>query len=166
MAHDIQELIAQVNSGDAARVAAAAESLSQLGHAARPAAVALAQAVRTENETARAWVVAALEEVGPPSEEQLDALARLLHDSSPDVGYWAVTLLGRAGAAAAGVVDEIVEMLRNSPELATRERAAWALGKIGPPATLAVPALHLAAASDEPRLSRVAKSALAAIAGE
>jgi HEAT repeat protein len=109
-------------------------------------------------------VAAALEEVGPPSESRLNDLVQLLDDTPSDVQYWAVTLLGRAGAAAAGAVEAIARLLRDSSDLATRERAAWALGKIGSAAMIAAPALHVAAASTEPRLSRLATSALAEIA--
>jgi HEAT repeat protein len=162
---DVHKLIARLNSIDAGETAAAAEALCQLGREAQPAAVALVRAAGAGDEAARGWVVAALEEIGSPSAGQIDELVQLLDDPAGDVRYWAVTLLGRAGAAAAAAVEAIVALLRHSPETATRERAAWALGKIGPRATLAEPALRLAAESNEPRLSRLAKSALVAIAG-
>jgi HEAT repeat protein len=81
------------------------------------------------------------------------------------VAYWAITLLGRAGDNAAPAVAALADILCSSAEPPVRERAAWALGKIGPTAQAARPALDEAAASDEPRLRRLAEKALEAIAG-
>jgi HEAT repeat protein len=55
--------------------------------------------------------------------------------------------------------------LQSAPEQAIRERAAWALGQIGPKAKSAIPALRDAAGTKQPRLSRLANEALAAIGG-
>jgi HEAT repeat protein len=163
---DVQTLIDRLASSDPSEAAGAAETLCHLGRDAQQAAVALVRAAGANDETVRAWVAAALEEVGPPAEGQIGELIRLTDHQESDVRFWAVTLLGRAGAAATGAVEAIATQLRHSPDLPTRERAAWALGRIGPPAIAAVSWLHMAAASEEPRLSRLAKASLATIAGE
>jgi HEAT repeat protein len=163
---DVQALIDRLGSLDPSDAAAAAEALCHLGRDAQAATVALVRAAGAGDETVRAWVAAALEEVGPPAAGQIGELIRLADHQESAVRFWAVTLLGRAGAAAAQAIDAIAAQLRHSPDLSTRERAAWALGRIGPPAVTAVSALHMAAASGEPRLSRLAKASLASIAGE
>ena len=165
MPDPLQFQIAQLNSENATAVAAAAEALCQMGRAAQPAAVSLVRASGTDDETALAWVAAALEELGPPPESEIEELVALADDHSTEISFWAITLLGRAGEAASRAVPTLAKQLRHSPKLAVRERAAWALGKIGPAAAMAAPQLHEAAAGGQPRLSRLAKSALAAIAG-
>jgi hypothetical protein len=165
MDDELQRHIAAVSSGNAALVAAAAEALTYLGTDAQPAAVALVRACGTSDPTSHAWCTAALEELGTPPVSQIEALTALAGDPVPNVSYWAVTLLGRCGSAASPAVAVLARIVRRSTELPVRERAIWALGKIGPAAAAAVPALHEAAAGGPPRLSRLAENALAAITG-
>jgi HEAT repeat protein len=165
MSQETETLIRQLTSTDAAEQAAAAEALARLGHAAQPAASALVVALRAPDATTRDWATTALEELGPPPVGQVAELTELAEDESLDVAYWAVTLLGRTGSGAAPAVPVLAKLLQSSPELAVRERAAWALGKLGRAAGPALPALRAAAASDEPRLGRLAKQAIDAIGG-
>lgn len=162
---DIQSQIQALSSADVAQAAVAAEALTHMGTAAQPAAVALVRACGSNDATVRAWAVAALEEIGPPSPEQIHELVKTVADPSLDAAYWAITLLGRAGHAASPAVDALAEILRHSAELSLRERAALALGNIGPAAAVAAPFLHEAAASGPPRIARLAKAALEAIIG-
>ena len=159
----MQEWIARLASSDTSIAAEAAEALCKLGREAHSAAIALVRATGTRDESVRVWVTAALEEIGPAAGEQVDELIPLLTDTSSEVSFWAATLLGRAEAAAAPAVGALARLVGESPQRSTRERAAWALGKIGPAAATALPALHTAAASNEPRLSGLAKAALVAI---
>jgi HEAT repeat protein len=163
MTNQIDSYIAQLASKDSAQQAAAAEALAQLGPDARPAALALVRACVTDDDSIREWVTSALEGLGPPPVEQMRDLIPLVRDKSLDVAYWAATLLGRLGTAAAPAVPALTESLRAATEQSVREQAAWALGKIGAAAKSAVPALREAAASKQPRLSRLATEALAAI---
>lgn len=163
MADDVQVWTSQLSSGNVEQQIAAAEALARLGTEARPAAVALVESCGSSDETLREWSVAALEGLGPPSAGQIAPLLQLARDPSLDVAYWAITLLGRAGDAAASAVALLADVVRNSPESSLRERAAWALGKMGSVAQPAAPALREAAASDQPRLSRLAKNALEAV---
>jgi HEAT repeats len=165
MANKIDGYIAQLTGQDAAQKAAAAEAIAQLGPDARPAAVALVRACATDDDSTREWVTSALEGLGAPPIEQVNDLIPLVADKSLEGAYWAATLLGRLGAAAAPAVSALTAALGKSPEQRVREQAAWALGKIGPPAKSAAPALCEAAASKEPRLSRLATEALSAIGG-
>ena len=67
------------------------------------------------------------------------------------------------GPGAVSAVDALQTCLRESMYLPARERAAWALSQIGPPASSAVPALQEAAKGAPPRLQRLATEALRAI---
>jgi HEAT repeat protein len=93
----------------------------------------------------------------------MDQLISLIEAKSPDVGYWAATLLGRLGADAAVVVDALVRAVASSAALSVRQRAAWAMGEIGSPA--AIPSLKTAASDPDPRLARLAQEAIEQITG-
>jgi HEAT repeat protein len=159
MTTDLSALVASLQSGNAAQRQTAAEKLSQMGTDVAPAAVALVEACG-RNDDARESVVAALEELGPPPVADVAKLADLLHDPSLDVAYWAATLLGRLEGAAAPAVSNLAQALAGHAELAVRQRAAWALGKIGPPAAPARAELEIAAASQNVRLASLARAAL------
>jgi HEAT repeat protein len=160
MSGDLTQLISQLDEDDAATRAGAVGQLCRLGELARPAAVALVEACGDPNESVREWATAALEGLGPPNDEDVASLTGLIRHQAADVAYWAVTLLGRAGAAAGQSAGELAGALRDHPAAAVRQRAAWALGKIGPPAAAALDELKTAAASDDPRLARLAKRAI------
>jgi len=161
----VSAAIGDLAAPDPVRRAAAAERLCQAGEQARSAILDLVRACGDADEQVREWVVAALEELGPPPDDAIATLAPLAGATDPLVAYWAVTLLGRSGQAAAATVSLLADRLgdRAAPEVA--ERAAWALGKIGPAAAAAVSALEAAAGSSDPRLARLAREALAAIGG-
>lgn len=162
---DAQELAVQLASMNVDQRIAAAEALSHLAEDARPATVPLVQAIGDENEEVREWVNSALEELGPPDVADAEALADLLDDSNQDVGYWAATLLGRLKGDAAKTVPQLANILGSQAALQVRERTAWALGKIGPPAVSAVDELRKAASGDDARLARLANDALDRICG-
>ena len=157
----ITQLIADLTNLESVRRAGAAEQLSRLGPDAQSAAVPLVRASADQSEDVREWVTAALEELGPPPVSEAPVLATLLGHASADVGYWAATLLGRLGAEAAATVPALASVVAGSLEMSVRQRAAWALGKIGPPAGDALDALRQAAASSDPRLARLAQRAVA-----
>jgi len=159
------ELIELLTSHDSTKRAEAAEKLSQMGEDARPAAVALVRAAGDEAEEVIEWAVSALEEIGPPDPSDLHALANLLANQNSDVGYWAATLLGRLETGAASAVERLAATLNESKNPAVQERAAWALGKIGPAAAVANETLTQVAESDDQRLARQARKAIEAIQG-
>ena len=68
MTAELQRLISSLGVADAATRTQAAEELSRLGPEAAPAAVALVRACGDESEEVREYVVAALEEMGPPTD--------------------------------------------------------------------------------------------------
>lgn len=160
MAPDVSYWINELNGPDRQRRAAAAEALAQLGEQARPAAVTLVRAAGDAEESVCEWAGAALEELGAPAAEDVPSLMELIRDESSDCGYWAVTLLGRLGDQAAPAVDALVWAMTSHRQAAVRQRAAWALGKLGTAARSAAGPLENAATSDDARLARLAQHAL------
>ena len=156
MSANVAHWIEKLNSPDVVIQAEAAESLAHMGTDARTAAVPLVKAAASTDERVREWVVAALESVGVPAAEDLADLRQLVSEEEDDVAYWAITLLGRLKDHAAPAVPLLIEALKHSPYPHNRQRAAWALGKIGPAAKDALPALHEAAHGTDRRLSRIA----------
>ena len=127
--------------------------------------MALVLACGDEAEEVPQWVASAREEMGPPETSDVSPLVSLIEAKSPDVGYWAATLLGRLKAEAAPAVDALADAVARSPHLPVRQRAAWALGEIGPAAAAALPSLRKAATDADPRLARLAQQAIEQIGG-
>ncbi|MBC8356925.1 MAG: HEAT repeat domain-containing protein [Planctomycetes bacterium] len=163
MAHDIQALIASLASTEVTTRREAAESLARIGPEAVNAAVALVQACGDDDEQVRDWAVAALEELPAPSSSEVTSLEAFINGENLDVAYWATTLLGRMEEAAALAVRTLATSVSSHPELVVRQRAAWALGKIGKSAAHAIPQLEAAATSEDARLARFATIALESI---
>lgn len=160
MTTDLSEWISSLNSPEEAARCEAAEHLARLGPDAQAAAVGLVRACSDQSEQVLESVVAALEELGPPPTADLEALAALAGHENTDTAYWAITLLGRLRGDAAPAVGALSAVLSNSTKIAVRQRAAWALGKIGPSADDAIDALRRASADDDPRLARLAQRAI------
>lgn len=150
----------QLRSPDAAQRATAAEELSHLGEGAQPAALGLLVACEDEDPTVCEQAISALESLGPPALADLPQILPLTQSSATDVAYWAITLLGRLEAQAKAAVEPLTGCLAPQRPLAVRQRAAWALGRIGyaPAATLT--ALQQASQDPDPRLSRLALQAM------
>jgi HEAT repeat protein len=157
---DVLQLIANLKSPAAATRAAAAEELCHLEDGAQGAAVDLIQATADADDSVRQWATAALESLGPPATADCEKIAALLSSQKLDIAYWSAMLLGRLESAAVAAVPNLITSLNSHPEQAVREQSAQALGKIGPPATAALPALKPAAADPHPRLGRLAKTAI------
>lgn len=164
-AADIRRLAGDLTSTDVAVRMRAAEGLAQAGAEAGAAAVELVHACADPDAGVREWVVAALEGLGPAPDGSLAALTSLAGDAEPLTAYWALTLLGRSGAAAAPAVAAIAARLAPPAPVEVRQRAAWALARLGPAAAPAADGLRAAAAADDPRLARLASEALAALGG-
>jgi HEAT repeat protein len=157
----IASLVERLSWPDAEARASAAEALCRAGESASSAATALVAACGDDDDGVREWAAAALEELGAPPSEQIAELIPLAAAGHPLVAYWAVTLLGRGGEAASSAVSTLEACLAPGKAIEVRQRACWALGKIGPAAASARAALAVAAADSDPRLSRLAGEALA-----
>lgn len=168
MDQELARVIEQLLVEDADTRAVAAEQLGQSPEALQSladpgAAEALLTASEDPDERVREWISSALESLESPSPDLAPALLRPLADGGP-AAYWAATLLGRMGPEAAGLPDAVSGLAsllaRDDAELAARERAAWALGRIGASDGQAAAALRAAADSPHPRLKRLAAEAL------
>lgn len=157
---DVSRAINELNSRDVQRRATAAEELATCGEDIRAAAVSLARCAGEPREEVREWAVSALEEMGPPAADDRTVLCDLLQSPAEDTAYWAATLLGRLGAAGEAAVGTLVSVVDQHPSLTVKQRACWAIGKIGPPTPEARPILERAAKSDDARLKRQAQKAL------
>ena len=153
---EVDELIEGLVADDVTRRRAAAEALA--GNAAS-AILPLVEACGDADEQVQESANAALEECGPPPLEVAPQLAALLPHPGP-IGYWAATLLGRLQADAADWASGLAEAVGNNRDASVRQRAAWALGRIGPPASAAVPALEAASHDADARLARLSAEAL------
>ena len=162
---DVAGLSKQLASTDPEQRAAAAEQLSQAGEHAAAAAVPLVAACGDADDRVREFAVAALEDLGPPLAADIPTLIKLVDSPDPLAAYWAITLLGRSGKNAAEAVAVLVACVESSADLSVRQRAAWALGKIGPSASAARGTLKRAAGQGDERLARLANEALQAIGG-
>lgn len=159
MTPEVNALIADLATPDPAGRLAAIEKLARLGEGAGAAAVTLVSCLSGDG-AIREAATGALEDLGPPPVEQLPELAKLASHESGDVAYWAATLIGRLQAAGAPATSALAQALEGSSIEAARERAAWALGEIGPGAKDALAGLQKAAASGSPRLARLAQQAI------
>ena len=162
---DVVALSKQLVSTDPEQRAAAAELLSRAGEDAAAAAVQLVTACGDADDRVRECAVAALEDLGPPLAADIPTLIKLVDSGDPLAAYWAITLLGRSGKSAAEAVAVLVASVESSADLSVRQRAAWALGKIGPVAAAARGTLRRAASQGDERLARLANEALRAIGG-
>src|SRR5262245_33549874 len=110
---DLATLIAQLEGSDTATQTTAANELASRGREAQGAIVALVRTVGIPDEEVLEACTAALEEAGPPAADQIRPLMSLVSDCSGDVAYWAVTLLGRAGAEAAPSIPALIQVLES-----------------------------------------------------
>lgn len=153
-------IIQDLASQETAKQRAAAQACAKDPMLAQGAAIPLCRAVSASDERVVEWSTAALEGLGPPSSEDLDALVELFSESEA-TAYWAVTLVGRlkqtafsAGKKLAATVDAA-----NTPT-EVRNRAIWALGQIEATGPEIEATLQKAAQSSNPRTARLAAKAL------
>lgn len=115
----------------------AVDALRQMGTDAAPAGPALVAALsdgekHVSTVAAQTIEVLAREKAGPKPDDALPALVKLFPNPA------AIRAVAAYGSAAAGVVPQLVPLLKN-PEVPVRRQAVRALGKIGEPAKSAVP---------------------------
>jgi HEAT repeat protein len=158
---EVDALVAQLRDERVEVRAAAAEQLCHMGSDAHAAACALVTAAG-DDPLVREWAVAALEELGTPDEESIAELTALTASDLELVAYWAITLLGRLEEAALPAEPALVNALNSSIHDSVRQRAAWALGKIGGRSPAAIDALQRASQTSDARLARLALQALPA----
>ncbi len=143
---------------DADRRRLAALALSRAGPAAAPAAPALVEALRSEDEAVRDRASKALAAMGSAAE----ALGRVVAEGQGAERVEAAQVLAQLGPQAAPAVAPLAAALAAEDE-ALRRAAAKALAATGAEAKPATGALVTALASEDRELVRLAASALGAI---
>ena len=158
---DLQNVAALTDqlSGSPEERVAAAEALAQLGTDCCSACIPLVRACGTDEMT-REWATAALEEMGPPPTEVIPKLIELIADPTNGVAYWAITLLGRAQGQANQACETLATLIVSDRDISLRERAVWAVEKIGCQSQNVIESLTTASQSSHARLARLASNAL------
>jgi len=156
----LDELRAALHSEEAIDRAEAVERLGRMGVDAAPAAVELIHATADPSETVRDWATNALENCGPPPAHLEPRLVELARNSLGDQAYWAVTMLGRLELPGEATVAALAEIVVGARDAKVRQRAAWALGNLGPEAKPALPQLQAATQVTDSRLARLAGRAI------
>jgi len=115
--------------------------------------------LQSDDEELRAWASDALQEIDQIPKSLSLSLGRFcLHAKAP-VASWACKLIGKSESAASEQQHCIADALGTHPELGVRQQAALVLAQIPDLTTSTLSALEVAAASDDPRLSRLAMQA-------
>ncbi|MFN3149397.1 hypothetical protein [Bremerella sp.] len=138
----------------------AAEACAKAPGIAMAAVVPLCRCCSDRDEQVSQWSQAALEELGPPSVDELSSLLELT-TAAELTAYWAVTLIGRLesqGAPAAAPLANLIENEKTPAEV--RNRSIWAIGQIGVANEAIKATLERAAQSDNARTARLASKAL------
>jgi HEAT repeat protein len=156
---DLERWQMDLKSHDVSTRMAAAEHFSQAGEDAAFAALELVHACG-DDESVNQFAIAALEDMGPPPADSKKALSAFLTSPESLVAYWAATLIGRLEETAKDCQADLAALLTSSADMAVRERAAWALGRVGADSESAIAALKEAARSGPARLQRLATAAL------
>lgn len=143
-----------------------AEALLQLGRHVDEAVRALLDGMtRDESPDVRRTHFGSLMKCGERAAPAVPALREILREAIrggalyPDVGVHAVRALGWIGPAAGDAVFELLDALKHRDHR-LREAAAWSLGRLGPRAKSAGPALMEARRDPDPAVAREAAGAL------
>lgn len=138
-------LVAALQDPDAKRRAGAATALAQMDPAFRDAAKDVEQAATKESDaTVRAALFAALPKTGVAPDRCVALILPAVTDENEALRHAALNALLTSSAVRKASVPKLSALLKeNNP--AVRERAAHALGRVGPGAVDALPALLIAA---------------------
>ncbi len=150
-ANDPQVAAALVNmlldSDEAVRIEAE-QGVLRSGAAALPALDAA-----LKNDQLRPIVVRLLAPLGPQLQNLLPKFVASLQDTSPETRTSALVGIAAIGPAAKTSVADVMRLLESDKVAEVRRHAAFCLGRIGPGATSALPALKAQLSSTDPILS-------------
>jgi len=154
----------ELSQSDVNRRCAAIRSIAQSESAHSGITTTVIRLVSDKNEEVSTWACESLvSRICPLPIEANDLIDLLRETKDGEVEYWAATMLGRLGPVASRATAVLANCLLESPCLAARERAAWALSEIGPPARSAINALKQIGPEDPPRLQRLAAAAIQSV---
>jgi len=159
----VPELTAALNDKSPEMRSAAAGSLGMIGSA--MSVPALAKVLSDPDPRVRCVSAIALEAIGPRAASAVPQLGKALDDPVNYVRIPAADALGSIGAGAVAAVPEMAAvLLRKNEDGFVLLSTAYALGKIGPPAKDALPALYQIV--DPRRLGAAAQQAILRIEGK
>jgi HEAT repeat protein len=114
--------------------------------------------LKSPDASERVQAAADLAVLGSKAWKAMSALTASLDDPELNVRRLAVLALGEIGAAAAGAVPRLIELLNSTDNKNVRRRAAVALGEIGD--TRAIAALRQALKDNDEGVRKMAAAAL------
>jgi HEAT repeat protein len=159
----VPHIIPMLGDKDETVRAAATGALHQIG---KPAAAALAKAIKSDDRLIRCGAAVALARLEPTNPDNISALleaAAAGRDVSKEVRAEAHLALHKVGA---GGVPALIKGM-SDPDIEVRRRSADALGSIGPAAKAAVPLLEkMAADRTDEYGQRMASASLIKITGK
>ncbi len=144
------------------------EQLQKLASGSEPVTehvIELLGAMQYSDEESRAWASDALQTLEVLPAALADQVAEECLSPHAAVAACACKLLTKLGGGATNYQSAIVACLNDHPVLSTRQQAALALASVPALGSAAIDALRRAADSDDPRLKRLASSALASADG-
>lgn len=125
---ELQHLISDLRSSDAATREVAAQALHDFGAEAKPAVQSLFDAILQEPD-ACPWVGAALTQLGPLAPD-MKSLALALQSKNPHVRFWAARTAVKLGPEAEPLIPDLIALLCD-PNHSVIDSVVWALGAIG-----------------------------------
>lgn len=132
--HEIEKYILQMAASDVNDRALAVKHLRQIGASAVPKLVV---ALDSRNLAVRTNIVWLLGEIGEPAEQIAPVLIRAFTDADQNVRTTALLSIISMGKSAVPFLIDVFE----SSNADVRQKAAFALGEIGQPVDLIIPAL-------------------------
>lgn len=137
--------------------------LKQLAHGdadARLHVLSLLSKLDATDEEERAWANDALQTIEATPAELAAEIAHQCQNSVPAIAAWACKLVAKLGPESTNYQNFITECLTGHTDLHARQIAALALAQVPQLSASTLVALERAATSDDPRLSRLASTAL------
>lgn len=108
----------------------AAGALTNIGPDAAPAVADLCRALTDDDPQVQSRSALALGAIGPAAKAAAPHLIRALRSRVVEVRLYAIEALARIESGLDQAVSELARILREDPDVAVRQRAVWALGRV------------------------------------
>jgi HEAT repeat protein len=137
----ISELTERMGDEDVHVQRSAANALSRLGEEAAAAIPSLIESFTGEDKYVNQYSIKALSTLGPRVIEVIPPILLLLKNDKPEVRVRAAKALGEIAQHPDWVIPNLLETVRTDPQWKVRSYAVEAVGRYGPRAVEAIPAL-------------------------